>query len=430
MTTYDHPAPITAPTVELVVRRESRADEIGDLAEPPGPAANGGPDLGGRIPSVLEALRRHLDADRLTNVGFPSTFDFDYRPLFEFFNDVLNNVGDPFGSSAFPAHTKPLEREVVGFFADLLHVPEGDRWGYVTTGGTEGNEYGLLQARTLFPDGVVYFSEAAHYSVGKLVDKLRMPAIVVRADDRGCLSYRDLRSAVRARRDRPAIVVASVGTTMTEAVDDVTIIRQVLNDVPVRRSYIHADAALSGLPLGLLPASDRPGFDLADGADSVSISGHKFLGCPFPAGLILCRRSVKDRIGGPVELVGSPDTTLGGPRSGHAPLVLWYAINTHGVEGLRRRAQRCRAVAEYAVHRLDLIGWPAWRHPHALTVVLDTPPDEVRIKWRLASTGGRSHIVCVPGVSADQIDSLVQDLASARGGGATAGLAAPTVPAG
>ena len=65
-----------------------------------------------RVQTVLTQLREHLVADRATNVGFPSTFDFDYTPLWPLFNFVLNNVGDPYTPSAFPANTKSLEKEV------------------------------------------------------------------------------------------------------------------------------------------------------------------------------------------------------------------------------------------------------------------------------------------------------------------------------
>lgn len=124
-----------------------------------GPAERTASSDGGPVAATLAALREHLDTDRVTNIGFPSTFDFDYTPLWPFFNDVLNNVGDPYAPSAFPANTKHLEREVIDTFADLMRAPRDDRWGYVTTGGTEGSEYGLLLARTLLPDAMTYFSK-------------------------------------------------------------------------------------------------------------------------------------------------------------------------------------------------------------------------------------------------------------------------------
>jgi histidine decarboxylase len=44
-------------------------------------------------------------------------------------------------------------------------------------------------------------------------------------------------------------------------------------------------------------------------------------------------------------------------------------------------------------------------------VVLKTPPAAVAARWMLASSGGLSHVVCVPGVERGQIDEFIADLA-------------------
>ncbi len=359
---------------------------------------------------ALTTLRERLEADRETNIGFPGAVDFDYTAVLPFFQYLLNNVGDPFVDGVGRAHTKDLERHVIDFFADLFGAGAEDRWGYVTSGGTDGNQYGLHLARSRHPDALVYYSEAAHYSVPKLIERLRMRAVRIRADAYGEIEYDDLRSQLGYRRDRAAVVVATVGTTMTEAVDDVTTIRRVLADLAIRDAYIHVDAALAGIPLALLDSGQRPGFDIADGADSIAVSGHKFIGSPFPCGILLTRRTLRERVACSVPYIGGVDSTVGGSRSGHAPLLLWYATHRYGVDGLRKRAEESRDLAGYAVARLNEIGVPAWRHPHAFTVVLPTPPRAVTERWALASADGISHVICMPGVSARQIDAFVQDL--------------------
>jgi histidine decarboxylase len=356
----------------------------------------------------LKELRNRLDADRPTNIGFPGAVDFDYTELLPFLGDLLNNVGDPFVDGTGGAHTKQFEREVVEFFADLFRAPPHDRWGYVTSGGTEGNEFGLYLGRSRHPDGLAYYSEAAHYSIPKVLDRLRMPAIRVRATATGEMSYVDLRAQVDRHRDRPAIVVATIGTTMTEAVDDVGRVRTALHDAAARDAYVHADAALAGIPLALLEPGGRPAFDLADGADSIAVSGHKFVGVPFPCGVVLTRRSTRARVGRPVDYIGGLDATIAGSRSGHAPLFLWYAIRQYGRPGLHRRAEESRALAGYAVTRLTAVGVPAWRHPHAFTVVLPTPPPAVTDQWSLATADGISHLVCMPGTHRHQIDAFTR----------------------
>ena len=401
MTAIDLVAPAAIPT-------PAHPDTAVPDPRQPGDPLIGPPD---QIPAVLAELRTRLDATRPTNVGFPSTLDLDITPLLPFFNVLLNNVGDPDQAAVFPAHTKDLERAVIDIIASLLGAPADDRWGYVTGGGTEGIEYGLLLARTLYPDAQVYYSTTAHWSVPKITARLRMPAVTARALPDGRIDRRDLRTVLRQHRDRPAVIIANIGTTLTEAVDDVAAIRRILADTPITRAFIHADAALSGLPLALLPPEPRIGFDLADGADCISVSGHKFLGSPFPCGVVITRRSLKTRLGGSVALLGTHDTTIGGSRSGHAPLILWYALHRYGLDGLRNRVRYARDMAAYTVEQLDHIGWPAWRHPHAMTVVLDPPPADIAARWAIPTGNGRAHLITLPHVSAAHIGALVAELA-------------------
>ncbi len=368
----------------------------------------------GPLIAELDALTARLEAARPFNIGFPGAIDFDYAPLAPLFaHQLLNNVGDPDIDGIAANHTKAMEREVVSFVADLLRAPADDRWGYVTTGASEGTLYALHLARSLYPGAVIYHSEAAHASVAKAIELLGMPQVVVCADEHGELDYDDLASQIACRRDRPAVVVANIGTTLTEAVDDVRRISAVLDGLAVYRRFVHADAALSGIPLALLDPSQRPGFDFADGADSLIVSGHKFIGSPMPCGVVVVKASHRSRLAPSLAYTGSPDVTITGLRSGHAALVLWYALRRFGIEGLRTRAEQCRELAAYTHGRLVGIGWSAHRHEHAFTVVLKTPPAPVTDRWVLASHGEASHIVCMPGITRKQIDAFVPDLRAA-----------------
>ncbi len=111
---------------------------------------------------------------------------------------------------------------------------------------------------------------------------------------------------------------------------------------------------------------------------------------------------------------GSADTTITGSRSGHTPLLLWWALTTLGPDGLRQRAQTSRDLAAYTHGRMQELGWPSRRNPHAFTVTLDQPPPTVLAKWVLATDGHTAHIVCMPGITAEQIDQFLSDLAGSR----------------
>jgi histidine decarboxylase len=376
------------------------------------PATNGcvssGPD---DTDAVLDALYDRFVAAQATNIGFPAATDLDYAPLGRFLNFMVNNLGDPDVDGDYPTHTKAQEREVVTWTADLLRAPADDRWGYVTGGATEGTEHALWLARTRWPDAVVYHSHAAHPCIPAVVDRLGMRSIVVRAGASGEVDYDDLLRQVSVRRDRPAVVVANVGTAITEAVDDVRKIRAILDVVPMTRRWIHADAALTGIPLGFLAPGERPGFDFVDGADSIIVSGHKFVGAPMPCGVLIVRDSLRPDGRRPAIYTGSPNTTTSNSRPGLAALALWYTLRRSGPV-LRDRAADCRTLAGYACQRLCDIGVAAWRHPHAFTVVFPTPARAVTDRWVLAGHGKDSHLICMPGVMQSHIDNFVATIAA------------------
>ena len=347
---------------------------------------------------------------QVTPIGFPASTDIDFSAIAPLSPGTLNNIGDPTVPGLEQRNVKDLEREVVRILADLFRAPPDDRWGCVTSGGTEGNLYGLYLARTRHPDGIVYFAETAHYSVAKAAHLLGLTAVPITADNGGALDYKALCAAVREHADRPAIVVATVGTTMTEAVDNVAAIRLVLDGVGIDpgRRYIHVDAALTGMPLAL--NGPHPSCDLGGDVDSLTISGHKFLATPEPCGVLITRRSHRDRVAQAVSYIGGVDATIAGSRSGHTVLQLWWALRSLDMTAHRKRAQQARAVAKHAVDRLTHEGWEAWRHPHAFTVVIKSPSRPLIERWSLATEDGWSHIVCVPGVTTEVIDQFVDDL--------------------
>jgi histidine decarboxylase len=356
--------------------------------------------------------------DRLSDIrektasflGYPVSKDFDYTELFPFLQYPLNNLGDPFVDSTYAVDSREMEKEVVDFFADMFRAPKNDRWGYVTNGGSEGNLYGLYLARELYPKAMVYYSESTHYSVHKNLHLLNMSSIVIRSQQNGEIDYDDLRSTIQMNRHMPVVILANIGTTMTEARDDVKRIKDILKDLAVKQHYIHADGALSGSYSAFI--EPRPAFDFADGADSIAISGHKFIGSPMPCGVVIAKRSNRDRIARSIAYIGSMDTTITGSRNGHSPLFLWYAIQKSGMEGFKKRAQYSLAMAAYCEQQLKSIGIEAWRNPNSITVVFPEPEESIRKKWQLASENGLSHIICMPNVLQAQIDTIVAEIAA------------------
>jgi len=368
-------------------------------------------DLAAADRERLDALLGRLRGLRRNFVGYPCNQDFDYPELAPFLNLVTNNVGDPFSGSNIPLNTHEFEREVVAEFAALTRAPEGNWWGYVTGGGTEGNMYGLYLARELNPDGICYFSEDTHYSVAKVLRLQHTRSIMLKSQPGGEMDYDDLRETLRIHRDVPPIIFANIGTTMKGACDNLATIRGILDDLAISKFYIHADAALSGMILPFV--DDPPPWNFAAGADSISISGHKLLGSPLPCGIVVARRDHVDRIARSIEYVGVLDTTIAGSRSAFAPLILWYRLRMLGHNGCRRIVDRSFELADFAIGRLARDGIDAWRNRHSITVVIPRPPPAFLRKWVLAPRGDIAHIITLPHVTEDIIDEFATDFAAA-----------------
>ena len=272
----------------------------------------------------LDQLYALIQNKTATVLGYPVAMDFDYSELYRFLQFPVNNIGDPFIESTYGISTRAMEAEVLDFFARLYRAEAGGWWGYITNGGSEGNMYGLYLARELYPKAMVYYSESTHYSVQKNLHLLDMPSIAIRTKENGEIDYDDLHDTIRMNRNMPVIVFANIGTTMTEARDDIRKIKAIFKDLAIHHYYIHADAALTG---GYCSFTDPPpAFDFEDGIDSLSVSGHKFIGSPIPCGIVLVKKSHRDRIANSVAYIGTVDTTITGSRNGITPLFLWYAI--------------------------------------------------------------------------------------------------------
>lgn len=355
----------------------------------------------------LASLLARIKSDSRHMIGYPGTRLTDFSPLYPFLDYFLNNIGDPYMPSSYRINTHDIECEVVAWFKSILRAGDRDVWGYVTGGGTEGNMYGVYLARELFPNGIVYYSEDTHYSVAKVLRMVGMRSIMIKSRPDGETDYDDLAATLAVHRDVPPIIFANIGTTMRGAIDNIDKIKMILKERAIVRYYLHADAALSGM---ILPFVDDPqpfGFDA--GIDSIAISGHKMPGIPIPCGIVMARREHVSRIARAVEYIGTSDTTVAGSRSGLTPLFFWYLIETLGEKGFRDAVANCVANADYAIGKFAAAGIAAWRHRNSVTVVFPRRSEDVLKKWQIATQGRDAHIITMPHVTKEHIDSFVSE---------------------
>jgi histidine decarboxylase len=373
---------------------------IGDL--PSDPAADTG---------HLHQLARTLRLEARRVLGFPGNLDFALEELAPLLGVFFNNVGDPYSPDASNIDAKPYELAVLEYFATVAGARPSEVYGYVASSSSEALLHGLATARQVLPAAYVYASDQAHYSVRRACELLRMELVTVTSLPDGAMDPEDLRlQVVQRRRARSgAIVMATCGTTMLGAVDDIVALRSAAE--AAGEVYVHVDAAGGGLVAA--HSRPQPHWSFAHGADSLNISGHKVLGMPVPAGVSLVRHELlRETASG--EYIGASDHTLACSRSGLASLLLWARLRSLGRSGMAALISRCQEVAVYAVDRLEQAGADPGHTPGSLTVTFARPPAWVVAKWHLACTGSLAHLVTVGHVTYAAVDELAADLAAAR----------------
>ncbi len=216
----------------------------------------------------------------------------------------------------------------------------------------------------------VYVSAHAHSSVDKGAllagfgrDNLRLVPFdakyAMRAD-----ALAEMIAADIANGDLPCVIVVTVGTTATTAIDPVADIATVAKRHGV---WLHVDAAMAGSAM-ILPEC-RWMWEGVEGADSLVINAHKWLGAPFDCSLYYVRdpqHLMRVMSTNPSFLQSSVDGEVKNLRDWGIPLgrrfralKLWFIIREQGVSGLQKRLRRDIANARHLAERVAAT--PGWR---------------------------------------------------------------------
>jgi histidine decarboxylase len=380
--------------------------------------------LAKRVSQIIAEYSDHLGERTAHHLGYPYNLDFDFCELEKVHRFSVNNLGDPFVESNYGVHSRKFEIGVLEWFARVWDIEVDDMWGYVTNCGTEGNLHGILTGREVLPDGILYCSRATHYSVPKASRMYRMPLCLVDTLEGGEIDCVHLRRCLAEGKaaGKPAIINVNVGTTVKGAVDPLDEIIAILEELGYAREeyYIHADGALFGMMLPFLEADASttrapPSLTFKKPIDSISVSGHKFVGAPVPCGVVMTRRSHIRKLSSDIEYLNSKDATIMGSRNGHAALYLWYAIQKKGMAGFKQDTSTCLHRARALKNMLLAAGVRASLGDLSSTVVFERPLEHEFVrKWQLACEGSIAHVVVMPSTKMETLKEFVAELIVSR----------------
>lgn len=235
---------------------------------------------------------------------------------------------------------------------------------------------------------VVYTSEQSHSSVEKaalLAGFGRTNVRFIPTDERYAMRPEALAAMIETDIERgltPCAIVATTGTTTTTALDPLAEIAQIASQYNL---WLHVDAAMAGSAMIL--SECRWMWQGVEGADSVVLNAHKWLGAAFDCSLYYVRdpeHLVRVLSTNPSYLQSEMDSQVKNLRDWGIPLgrrfralKLWCLIREQGVSGLQTRLRRDIANAQWLANQIEAT--PNWRVlapvPLQTVCVRHEPPD-------------------------------------------------------
>ena len=267
-----------------------------------------------------ELLKRQVELDRKYMFGYPANMIEEssmvkYLRWIESKLFYINSCGTAYEKGNYKLCKNKYELNIISLIAKNLGISTRDYWGYITSGGTEGNFWGIREGLNIYPKGVLYFSDSTHYSVYKYVEMTKNIKYEVIPTIDGCIDKEILLNKI-INNDKSKIdgvvLVLNFGTTEMGSCDDIEYILNVLrkNKIPY---YIHVDAALyGGIPNNQRKSPSQKLKNIVElEVDSISISLHKYIGLPKTNGILLAKNNNKSHF---IEYIGQHDRTICGSR--------------------------------------------------------------------------------------------------------------------
>lgn len=85
---------------------------------------------------------------------------------------------------------------------------------------------------------------------------------------------------------------------------------------------------------------------------SISMSGHKWIGSPWPTGIYMSRIKYQLKPVDDPMYIGSPDTTFAGSRNGFSPLILWEYLSNNSFKSHVKEVVKVENMAHYTYEKL------------------------------------------------------------------------------
>ncbi|KAF4965251.1 hypothetical protein FSARC_6930 [Fusarium sarcochroum] len=285
-----------------------------------------------------------------------------------------------------------------------------------TTGSTMGNMVALHTAMAQFPDAHVYYSDATHYSIKKIIrdndnftqlwsrEKTPRRFIEIPSDNLGRIIPQEL--VERACRDRDScaanseryqvVLMCNFGSTFLGGCDDVIGIRKKLAAHGIKVAHTHVDGALE-LGLSTDVVLGKPGINSRNGlpvVQGITISHHKAMGL-MVSGLVICHS--------PTGQLAPRETSID-PR---AVLEMWLFRQMYSSKDRGHVRQYCSSNTNRLRDGLRKAGVSLRFNENSLITVFERIPPWLIANFQLAPEGDWVHFITMPHITPSMIDMFV-----------------------
>lgn len=375
------------------------------------------------LKTFTKNFEKTIGEDHSQMFGYPANMENDsylilYLRWLESKLYFMNSCGDAYHPGNYRMNNSDIEIQIIEQIKENLNLPKDRYWGYINSGGTEGNFWGIREGVTKYNNGIVYYSDSAHYSVPKFINMManvrgeKITSILGKIDVKELIdkienNYKETKS--------PAILLLTCGTTTLGSIDDVVEIKQKLLELQIPH-YIHLDAAMyGGIPKNQInsPVSDLlsqiPTLDL----DSLSISLHKYIGNHRVNGVTIAKSQSNQNY---IDYIGQRDVTFLGSRD-FSPYSTFQRIRE--MNNRRSDDDYCRNVKVFEdllkENGIDFIKG----NKNGNTFVIEKPCDEICKKYQLATfkflDKECAHIIIFPYHTLENMNNLVFDIKNNKG---------------
>lgn len=255
-----------------------------------------------------------------------------------------NNLGNWSIKKPFSFTTK-LEKEFIKFLKKSYGENNSKIAGHFGSGSTEGNIYASWIGRNYLQKKigdentkriVILKNSLTHYSVDKAADLVGIKTIEVgiRLEEL-CFDEDDLLKKIISSYKtgvKGFIIPITLGYTVSGTEDNYKKIVKIVNNFIKENSdsyfFLWMDCSFSGAYKLFTEPNFKPFFD--KNIKLITVDFHKFLAIPYPANVILYRKSLLNLISKKIPYINQLDTTLLGSRPGNSVLETWATLMFYG----------------------------------------------------------------------------------------------------